>query len=241
MAEAVKTIFISGVGTISLVKNSRARNMSLYVKDSSSIRVTVPRGFNFLDAEQFVHQKMVWLKKVLEKQKQREKKQTVFDINTEFSTREHKLLLNPENRKNINIRVVNGIIKVSFPALAGVQHPLVQKCIKKGIEEAWRIEARRYLPQRVDELAQRSGFTFRQVTIRNSRTRWGSCARNNNISLSLHMIRLPQHLIDYIILHELVHTIHKDHGEGFHTMLRRLIPQETQFSRELLKYDISII
>ena len=81
------------------------------------------------------------------------------------------------------------------------------------------MEAKKYLPERVEKCATQFGFFFRNVKIRNAVTRWGSCTHNNDINLSLHLMRLPDHLIDYVILHELAHTIHKNHKNNFRKML----------------------
>ena len=50
---------------------------------------------------------------------------------------------------------------------------------------------------RIDKIAGQFGFVYRKVTIRNQKTRWGSCSKNNNISLNIQLVRLPQKLIDY--------------------------------------------
>lgn len=98
----------------------------------------------------------------------------------------------------------------------------VQDAIRKGIEQAWRTEAQADLPQRTARLAGQLGFRCGAVTVRNARTRWGSCSARDDISLSIHLMKLPDELIDYVIIHELCHTIHKNHGPKFHKLLDRL-------------------
>ena len=115
--------------------------------------------------------------------------------------------------------------------------PEVQRIIQQGIEEAWRIEAKAYLPQRVDALCKTFGFRCGTVTIRNTRSRWGSCSSENNLSLSIHLMKLPDHLIDYVIVHELCHTLHKNHGAEFHQLLDRLTGgKHPQLRQELKNY-----
>ncbi|MFR4025115.1 MAG: M48 family metallopeptidase [Alistipes indistinctus] len=95
-------------------------------------------------------------------------------------------------------------------------------CDPQGIEQAWRTEAQADLPQRTARLAGQLGFRCGAVTVRNARTRWGSCSARDDISLSIHLMKLPDELIDYVIIHELCHTIHKNHGPKFHKLLDRL-------------------
>ncbi|MBI5218447.1 MAG: DUF45 domain-containing protein [Bacteroidia bacterium] len=236
----IKKINISEIGEVEFVKSHKARNISIWIKPFLPVRVTVPRGVEYAEAEKFFLKKIHWLKHAIQKTKKTESRYTIFDNTTQFKTLEHILQLNPEARKNINIFVSGGIIKISYPDHADVKHPLIQRCIRKGIEEAWRIEANKYLPVRAEELAKKFGFTIKAVSVRNSKTRWGSCSIDNNITLSIHLIRLPQHLIDYVILHEMVHTVHKNHGPKYHETLSRILPNEKQLSRALTKYNINV-
>lgn len=82
-----------------------------------------------------------------------------------------------------------------------------------------RNEAKATLPRRVAELAKMHNFSYSKLTIRDSRTRWGSCSAHNAISLSMHLARVPEHLQDYVILHELCHTIHHDHSPRFWALM----------------------
>lgn len=79
--------------------------------------------------------------------------------------------------------------------------------------------ARTALIGRLEELAELHDFRFNKVSIRNQKTRWGSCSARNNISLNVNLLRLPAKLRDYVILHELVHTRIKNHSEEFWTEL----------------------
>ncbi len=96
-----------------------------------------------------------------------------------------------------------------------------------------------YLPRRTLLLAEKHGFSFRRVSVRKSRTRWGSCSSVNNINLSIYLMRLPLHLIDYVILHELVHTIHKNHSPAFWSMLDGLTGNAKELAKEIRRYRIS--
>jgi hypothetical protein len=76
-------------------------------------------------------------------------------------------------------------------------------------------KARTALIGRLDELAELHDFRFNKVSIRNQKTKWGSCSARNNISLNMNLARLPAELTDYVILHELVHTRIKNHSKEF--------------------------
>ena len=88
--------------------------------------------------------------------------------------------------------------------------------------EAMRKEARELLPRRLSELAERYGFSYGRVFIKHNSSNWGSCSALGNINLNLNLVRLPQLLRDHVILHELCHLRHPNHGPEFHALLERL-------------------
>lgn len=91
-----------------------------------------------------------------------------------------------------------------------------------GQIEAMRIQAKEQLPRRLAELAGRYGFSYNKVTIKHNSTNWGSCSARNNINLNLNLVRLPSVIRDYVLLHELCHLRHHDHGHAFHLLLEHV-------------------
>lgn len=88
--------------------------------------------------------------------------------------------------------------------------------------EAMRQEAKMLLPRRLSELAERYGFSYGRVFIKHNSSNWGSCSARGNINLNLNLVRLPQLLRDHVILHELCHLRHPNHGPEFHALLELL-------------------
>lgn len=85
-----------------------------------------------------------------------------------------------------------------------------------------REEAKLLLPQKAYFFAEQYGFRFNNITIKHNSTNWGSCSRMGNINLNLNLIRLPEPLCDYVILHELCHLKEPNHGPRFHALLEHL-------------------
>ena len=101
-----------------------------------------------------------------------------------------------------------------------------------------RAEAKKVLPVRLKELAEQYSFEYNQVRIKHNSSNWGSCSRKGNINLNLNLVRLPDDLRDYVLLHELCHLRHPDHGKGFHDLLESICPGHRQKEKELRKYRI---
>ena len=98
----------------------------------------------------------------------------------------------------------------------------VQVASPSEVEELRR-RAKAELPSRLAELSGRYGFAYNRVAIKHNATNWGSCSSKNNINLNLNIVRLPKVLQDYILLHELCHLRHHDHGHAFHLLLEHLL------------------
>ena len=88
--------------------------------------------------------------------------------------------------------------------------------------ESMRRQAKIELPSRLAELARRYGFEYNRLAIKHNATNWGSCSSRNNINLNLNIVRLPSALRDYVLLHELCHLRHHDHGHAFHLLLEHV-------------------
>jgi predicted metal-dependent hydrolase len=178
----------SGIGAVSYVRNSRARNISIRLSDSGEVRVTIPPYVSRKRAEKFLISKHGW---ILSRLKRLEKESA-------------------------------GAVPVREGVVVLVRRKPVKIELKGREPEAedalWRIlleEARNYLPGRVEKLAAAHGFVYSGVRIRKMKSRWGSCNHKKGINLNSWLMMLPDHLSDYVILHELVHTRYPHHGPEF--------------------------
>ncbi len=100
-------------------------------------------------------------------------------------------------------------------------------------------EIRRSLISRLNELAREHDFHFNKVSLRNQKSRWGSCSAQDNISLNQKLYFLPDHLRDYVLVHELAHTREKNHSPAFWNILFHIFGAlETRgMRRELKTFD----
>ena len=102
-----------------------------------------------------------------------------------------------------------------------------------------RAQAKQELPPRLAELAAIHGFKFNKVFIKNNVSNWGSCSSLGNINLNLRLVTLPDHLRDYVMLHELCHLKYMNHGPKFHALLESVCPGHRLLARELKSFKIS--
>jgi len=98
--------------------------------------------------------------------------------------------------------------------------------------------AKKILIERLNKISIDTGLLYNKVSIKNQKTRWGSCSSLNNINLNINLINLPLRLIDYVIFHELVHTIEKNHSRKFWNLLNKYLPEAQNLNKELNNYAL---
>src|SRR5205085_9394875 len=98
-------------------------------------------------------------------------------------------------------------------------------------------QARQYLTQLLKTLSQQTHLYFDSVTIRDQKTRWGSCSSDKTISLNYKLIFLPEHLVRHVLIHELCHTIYLNHSDKFWHTVATFDANWREHRRELRKAD----
>jgi predicted metal-dependent hydrolase len=91
-------------------------------------------------------------------------------------------------------------------------------------EKASRQKARRELPERLLELAARHGLAVSRVSVRNQRSRWGSCGRDGHICLNWRLVLMPDSVRDYVLVHELMHLRRMDHSPAYWRLVAEAYP-----------------
>lgn len=177
---------IPAVGPVTIVKSQRAKHIRVTIKPDQTVRLTVPRGESVDRAKQFLHSKIPWITKHLQ--------------------RFCKLENTPAN----------------------LQPPKINES-----------QARNTLIGRLEEMAVTHSFKYNKVSIRNQKTKWGSCSAKNNISLNINLVRLPDQLRDYVIMHELIHTRIKNHSKKFWSELDKAVGGSAkEIAKKLRKYRL---
>lgn len=102
-------------------------------------------------------------------------------------------------------------------------------------------EAKKKIVSRLKELSKKHDIPFNKVFIRTQKTRWGSCSSKKNISLNINIARLPGKLMDYVILHELVHIRHSNHGKKYWQELDRIVGDAKSLDKRLDEYRLLLV
>lgn len=168
------------------------------------------------DVERIIRKHLQWIERKLEEWKSRRPMQKRFVEGEKF------LYLGKEYPLKIAIGQRKGVIFDGNSII--VKHGDAGK-IRERLLNWYKGQAKTLIPPRVHQLADIHRFTHSRIRITSARKRWGSCSPDNGLNFSYRLIMAPPDVVDYVIIHELVHTKIKNHGPQFYRMLRSIMPQ----------------
>jgi predicted metal-dependent hydrolase len=199
---------------VQFVRERRARKYIIRVRPDGSLRVTIPRGGSRRDAEAFVARHRAWA----ESERRR--------VAAEHAPAEwrvgHTILLRGEPVALRLERDWRGPVLLVGDERLRVDDGVVE--LREAAEQALRQIATRELLPRLFQLAGMHGLTVRRATIRNQRSRWGSCSPTGAIALNFRLIQMPPSVCEYVLLHELMHLRQQNHSRRYWRLVEQVCP-----------------
>jgi predicted metal-dependent hydrolase len=226
-----KKLYDPELGIITLRTNPRAIRYSLRTTNGFLI-ATMPAKVNEKTLLDYINKNK---SKLIEVLKESSSHCTLLSDATEIQTYTFKLHIFRTERTNFYMTLDNGFLHIACPRQTNFEDKQVQQLLKNMLGRALRHEARRVLPVRLKELSLQYGFSYAKVRIANTKSRWGSCSTNQTISLSLSLMLLPGRLIDYVLLHELCHTVEMNHSKRFWDLMNKVTDNQALAIRKELK------
>ena len=202
-----------------MVHHPHARRYLLRLRPDGTARVTIPCHGSISAARDFAARNVGWLEQQFQRLAAQRKSPTGWQIGTEILFRGSPVRIEAES--DSSIRFGTEWLKVA-DATADLQ-PAIQKHLRRL--------AAKELPARVVELAGTHDIPISRVSVRNQKSRWGSCSRRGTISLNWRLIQSPAFVRDYIILHELAHRRQMNHSDKFWLEVARLCPDYLEAER----------
>jgi len=204
-----------------LVRTKR-KTVALQVNDKAEVVVRAPRWVSQKFIFDFVSKNIEWIE---ERKKEIEKRAS---LSRKFVDGEKFLFLGKEftlarTAQGRSLTLKDG----TFYMGEDVKDP------KVAFEKWYKKQAKKFIVPRVQELAQQNGFIYNQVRITSAKTRWGSCSGKGNLSFSWRLMLMPQHVVDYVIFHELAHLRYMDHSSRFWKQVNDMCPFYREYRLEL--------
>ncbi|HEX3568720.1 MAG TPA: YgjP-like metallopeptidase domain-containing protein [Candidatus Saccharimonadales bacterium] len=227
---ASKQVTVPEIGVVTLYKRRNSRSIRLSIAPGGEIRVSMPYWLPYRSGVSFATSKIGWIQSMRSTtQKSVRHGQAI--------GKAHHIYFHPHSGGRVVTRHTGSEIHIFHPAAFTADDLAVQQAaIKAGIK-ALRKEAESLLPQRLQQLSERGGFEFSDVSIKQLKSRWGSCNSQKEIVLNLFLMQLPWQLIDYVLWHELTHTKVMRHGPPFWQELEHHVPGARGLSKEVHTYQ----
>jgi predicted metal-dependent hydrolase len=202
--------------------SKKAKYLQLRITSRNQLELIIPKRYSIKDGERFIQDKIDWVKKYHEKLIDLPGKKEFYlfgekiyvEQSFNFFLKKHKL----KSRKNVLM----------------IESPENTKITKGELYHFYlRKKAKEYFPERTKYLSGKSGLNFNTINIRGQKTRWGSCSSKGNLSFNYRLLQFRKEVIDYVIIHELCHTIELNHSVKFWRLVEKFCPDYKVLKREL--------
>lgn len=232
----MESLEVKGIGPVRIRRGRHIRILSVRVAPGRGVWVNVPYGVSLRQTEKFLSEKREWMREQLARMKTYERDTGVgLRPGAVVRTKLHVLSVVQGETEKPTYKIEGEKISLFVPS--GVPYEAIDGIAKKFLLEIYKMECQRLLPARVRTLAERFGFRYTRLSFRNNISNWGSCTFENHISLNIKLMKLPDELIDYVILHELCHTVEKNHSGSFWMLVKKVCPDFADCRRRLRTYN----
>ena len=229
------TITDEEFGTITLKRSVHASNIRIRVAPDGRLRASLPLYAPIFLVKRLVKSSRTELRALLTQHYG----DSTFTAGMQIG-KSHTLLVRPTTAKTATTKRHGQQIIVMLPGNQAMEDVSVQRVVRDAVIGALRLEAKSYLPKRLAFLAEKHGFSYQKVRFSHASGRWGSCSSNGTISLNIALMKLPFELIDYVLIHELSHTLQMNHSDKFWQLVETADSNYRQHRRELKKESPSI-
>jgi predicted metal-dependent hydrolase len=196
---------------------SRRKTLAIYVRSDGSIEVRAPKNLSLIFIQKFVDSKADWITNKRSKLQSRASSRTLngYANGSRVWLLGQALTLEYTSVNNNQIKVSGN--KLVIPAR-------LQPEIDRKLIEFYRENARRVFTERVEYFAKQNGLRYAGIRINSARTRWGSCGAKNQLNFPYRLVMAPLEIIDYVVVHELAHTVERNHGPAFWAKVAYFLP-----------------
>jgi predicted metal-dependent hydrolase len=186
--------------------------------------------------DRFVLQNLKWIEKQVDKVEQQRKLRPEFKYRSGdtfyYFGEPVTLVVEPSDRKRPDIKIREDQLVITLHRDIGKTYAIA--AIKKTIENFYRKKAEEVIHDRLQHFNEHYGFRYNRVTLRNQKSRWGSCSAKKNLNFNWRLIMAPIEVIDYVVVHELCHLKEMNHSARYWALVKKTLPNH-KLARKWLK------
>ena len=206
------------------VIRSKRKTLSLTINENAELIIRAPKRLSIEKIQDFINEKENWINR----------KKRLIENQIKDVTSNHNKLLYLGNLFPINVEQ-NASKELFFTGEEFIANSIEPDSLSLSIKKWYKNKFKEIALPRVAYFANKHNLMVNQVRIKNQKTMWGSCSSKNNINLNYLLLMAPMGVIDYVIVHELVHTIHRNHSTDFWDSVESIMPEFQEHKRWLKK------
>ncbi|NCN06289.1 MAG: M48 family metallopeptidase [Candidatus Pacebacteria bacterium] len=218
-----------------LKRSKRSHNISIRIGNNNAVHVTAPDLVPKILVDQFVKRQDEWIDKQQQKQAKKTKIVDKKSIHLFGKTYQKKTTYNPQQETGFSI--LNGALLYNN---ALQQTSLNSDKYEVALVRFLKQTAEQYLLPKTYALAKLMDVSVARITLREQRSRWGSCSSRGNINFNWRLVHFSPQSINYVIIHELAHLTHHNHSRTFWALVAKYAPNYKLAKRELQKFAIPL-
>ena len=203
---------------------TKRKTLSLTINENAELVVRAPKRLSIEKIQDFINEKENWINR----------KKRLIENQIKDVTSNHNKLLYLGNLFPINVEQ-NASKELFFTGEEFIANSIEPDSLSLSIKKWYKNKFKEIALPRVAYFANKHNLMVNQVRIKNQKTMWGSCSSKNNINLNYLLLMAPMGVIDYVIVHELVHTIHRNHSTDFWDSVESIMPEFQEHKRWLKK------
>lgn len=217
-------------------RSARARLIRMQVDSQGQFMLVAPMRTSESEIRRFIERNHSWI------EKQRAKREAVSELRPDFNYHTGDLFYyfgEPVTLRVIASSKKRPILKIRENVMfaeihEGLSDSEGRKVIKSAVERFYRSKAEEVIHDRLEHFNEHYGFQYFKVTLRNQKTRWGSCSHAGNLNFNWRLIMAPIEVIDYVVVHELCHLKEMNHSYRFWSLVEKTLP-DYRVTRNWLK------
>ncbi len=216
-----------------LERSRRAHSIRISIHPSGEVKVIAPRDCPTFFINNFVKKQEAWIEKhrahVLAQRQHTVKNES--EVTLFGKTYTKKIIFSQTEKIGVIVQGDEIVI-----------HPVSQseKSVEKALTNFFKSTAMKYILPRTEQLAKVMGIHFRNITLREQKTRWGSCSSQGNLNFNWRLVHSPPPVIDYVIIHELAHRKHMNHSKSFWSFVAEFDPEHLKHQGWLKRQGMAL-
>lgn len=199
--------------------------------DEEGALVVKSSGASVHEIEKILLKKAAWITSAKEKFRQKKGRAPDFSGESQlyFRGERYDIALTQEERKHVKLEFVNGIFTMKYGRYD-------ETAFHQQVDSFYRVQSEQYIPPIAERWSERMHLSPNSISFRKAKRQWGSCSSKNVLSFNTRVMKLPESVIEYVIVHELAHILHKHHQKDFWKLVERHMPDYRQRMNILRTY-----